>query len=80
MYTVCMEVGKLVDRSVLSDRVLLSGRQGIWLLRNRLGSEDIFFKEALLDEFFQIPSEGPTVDGLVPPTVVERAILLQPGQ
>ena len=59
MYTICMEVGELVDRSVLSDRVLLLGRWG-------LGSEDIFFEEVLLEEFFQISSEGLSMNGLVP--------------
>ena len=48
------EFGNLVDRPVLSDRVILLRRQGIQLSRNCLESEDIILEEALLDEFFQI--------------------------
>ena len=33
---------------------------------NCFGSEDVLFEEALLDKLFQVPSEGPTGNGLVP--------------
>jgi len=37
-------------------------------------------EEAMLDELFQISSEGPGMNGLVLLTVVERAVLLRPRQ
>jgi len=36
----------------------------------------MLLKEALLDEFLQVSPEGPTVDDLVPLTVVVGAVLL----
>ena len=50
MYTVCIEVRKLVDRLILVDHILLLGRLSIWLLRNHFRSEDILLEEVLLDE------------------------------
>ena len=47
---------------------------------NFLGSKDVLFEEALLDELFQIPSEGPTIDDLVPFTFVVGAVFLRPGK
>jgi len=46
-------------------------------LKNYLGSEDVFFEEALLDELFQVPLEGLTMDGLVPFTSVVGAVFLR---
>ena len=74
-----MKVGKSVNRLVLGDHddhVLLPGRLYVWLPRNRLGSDDVIRKEAFLDEFLQVSSEGPAVHSLVPFTVVVGAILL----
>jgi len=34
------------------------------------GSKDVLFEEILVDELFQVLLEGPTVDGLVPLTVM----------
>jgi len=76
VYTICMEVWHSIDRPVLSNRVLFLGRRGVRPPRNRLGSEDVLLEEGLLDEFYQVSSKVPTVDGLVPLTVVVRAILL----
>jgi len=70
------EFGRSIDRPVLSDRVLLSRRRGVRLSRNCLGGKDVFLEKALLDELFQISSEGPTMDSLVTLAIVERAVLL----
>ena len=43
-----------------------------------MGSEDVLFKEALLDELFQVPSKGPTMDSFVPFTFVIRAVFFLP--
>ena len=51
MYSVCIEVEKSVDRLALGDRVLLPGRLRVWLPRDRVGSENVLLKEALVDEF-----------------------------
>jgi len=48
----------------------------VWLSGNHLGSEDVLFEEALLDEFLQVPSEGPTLNDFVSLTLVEGAIFL----
>jgi len=37
----------------------------VWLSRSCFESEDIFFEEVLLDELFQVLSEGPAMNGLV---------------
>jgi len=44
------------------------------------GSEDVLLEEALLDELFEISSESPTIDSLVPLTVMELVVPLRPGQ
>ena len=74
------ESGNSVNHPILGDRLLFLGRRGIRLLRNRLESEDVLLEEALLDKLLQISSESTTMDGMVPLTVVERAILLRPRQ
>jgi len=74
------ESGSSVDHPVLSDAFLLMKRWDILLPRNCLGSEDMLLEEALLDDLFQIFSEGSLMDGLVPLTVAERAVLLRPRQ
>ena len=71
--------GSSVDHPVLSDHVMFLERRGVRRPRNRLGSEDVLFEEALLDELFQVSSEGPAMDGLVPLAVVVGAVL-RPGQ
>jgi len=38
------------------------------------GCEDIFFEEVLADELFQVLSEAPAMDGLVPLAVMVGAI------
>jgi len=48
----------------------------IRLLENYLESENALFEEALLDELFQVPSEGPTVDSLMPFIFVIGAVFL----
>jgi len=72
--------GSSVDRPVLSDRVLFLERGGVRLSRNRLESEDVLLEEGLLDEVFQVSSESPAVDSLVPLIVVVRAVHLCPRQ
>ena len=72
-YIVCTEVR---NHLVLVDRILLPGRLCVWLRRNHLGGKDILLEEAWLDELLQVSSESQTVDGLVPLTVVVRAVLL----
>ena len=52
----------------------------VWLSENRLGSEDILLEEAMLNEFLQVPSEGPTVDGFVSLALVLGAIFLRSGE
>ena len=42
--------------------------------------KDIFLKEALADELFQVPSEAPIMDDLVPFTVVVGAVLFYSGK
>jgi len=64
----------------MGDLILLPRRMYGWLSRNRLWSEDVLLKEALLDEFLQVPSEGPTVVGFVSLTLVVGAIFLRPGE
>ena len=59
-----------MDRPVLNDHVLILGR-GVHLSRNYLGGEDVLLEEALLDELFQISSEGLTMNGLVFLAIVE---------
>ena len=46
----------------------------VWLSENRLGSEDVLIEEALFDEFLQVPSKRPIVDGFVSFTLVVGAI------
>jgi len=45
-----------------------------------LKSENIFLEEALVDELLQIPSQAPTIDGLVPLPVVVGAVLFHSGK
>jgi len=49
-----------------------------WMSENCLESEDVLFEEALLDELFQVPSEAPTIDGLVSFTLVVGAYFSYP--
>jgi len=65
-----MEDGKSIDYLVLGGRILLSRR----LCRHR--GEDVLLEEALLNNLLQVSSEGPTMDGLVPFTVMVGAVLL----
>ena len=76
MYTVCMEVEKLVDHFVLIDRILLSRRLCVWLSGNRLIGDDVLLEEALLDELLQVSLEGLAMDDLVPFAVMVVAVLL----
>ena len=69
-----------VDRLVLGDRILLSGRLCIRLPGNLLGGEDVLLKEVLLDELLQVSLEGPTMDDFVPFAVMVGAVLIRPGQ
>jgi len=63
--------GRLIeslDYFLLSDYVSWLGRR--WSTRlcrygDYFGCEDIFLKEALMDEFIQVSSETPIMDGLV---------------
>ena len=73
-----MEFGYSVDHLVVSNQVLLLRRLCFWLSGNCLGSEDVLFEEALLDELFQVPLEGPTIDSFMPFTVMIGAVFLQP--
>jgi len=59
-------------------RFLLSMRLNVWLTENCFGSEDVLFEEALVNEFFQVPSEGPAVDDLVPFAIVVGTVFLRP--
>ena len=61
-----MEFGESVDRLVLGDQILLLRRIYAGLSGNCLKSEDVLFEKALLVQFLQVPSEHPTMDGLVP--------------
>jgi len=79
VYIVSIEVRKSVNRLVLCDDTLLPGRLGVWLPRNHLGGEHVLLEEALLDELFQVSSEGLTMDDLVPFAVLVRAVLLRPS-
>jgi len=79
VYTICMEVWQLC-RSSCTEWSLFLGRQGVRPPRNHLGSENILLEEALLDKLFQVSSEVPTVNSLVPFTVIVQAVLLRPGQ
>ena len=40
--------------------------------------ENVFFEEALLNELFQVLSDGPTVDDLVPFGFIVGAVFLRP--
>ena len=51
-------------------------RLSFWLFENCFRSEVVLFKESLLDELFHVPSEGSTIDGLVPFAVVVRSSIL----
>ena len=58
----------MINRFVLGDQVLwLDRRWSIELFRSGgyFGSEDILFKDNLLDELFQVFSEGLIIDGLL---------------
>jgi len=58
--------------------VLFLRRLSILLSENCFGSEDILFEEVLLDELFQIPSEGPTMVDLVPFAVMVATVFFRP--
>jgi len=67
-----------LDCFVLGDRVLWLGRRRSARLSGSedcLGSEDIFLEEAPMDEFFQILSEDPIMNGLVPFTIMVEVVL-----
>ena len=70
-----MEFRKSVDFLVLGNQILLPRRLYVGLSENCLKSEDVPLDKALLDQFLQVPSERPTIDGLVPFTVVVGAVL-----
>jgi len=66
-----------INHLVLSDQVLWLGRRGALSCLNPkgcFGSEDVLFEEILLDELFQVLSEGPTMNGLVSLVVIVGAI------
>jgi len=48
------------------------------LSESYFGREDVFFEEALLNELFQVLSEGPTVDSLVSFGFLVGAVFLEP--
>ena len=59
------------DQALWLDRrwsIELSGFEGCF------GIEDVLFEEILLDELFQVLSEGPTMNGLVSLVVIVGAI------
>jgi len=55
---------------------LLLRRLHVLLSGNYLESKDLLFEEALLDELFQVPSEGPIMDSLMAFTFVVGAVFL----
>jgi len=65
-----------IDRLVLGDQMLWLGRLCLRLSEICFGCENIFFEEDQLNELFQVLSEGPTVDGLVPFGFVIGAVFL----
>ena len=75
-----MEFEELIDRHVLGDQIMLPRRLSVWLLGNCLRSEGVLLEKALLDQFLQVSSERPIMDGLVPFTIVVGAVLLQPRE
>ena len=66
-----------IDRLVLSDQMFFPIRLSVCLPKTCFESMDVLFEEALLDELFNVPLEGPTMDGLVPFGVVVGAIFLR---
>ena len=67
----------LIDRLVLGDQMMWLRRLCVQGSGCCFGRGDIFFEDALLNELFQVLSEGPTVDGLVPFGFVVGAVFLR---
>ena len=62
---------------VLDDYMLwLERRQSAWLSGSEdyFGYENILLEEALTDKLFQVPSEAPAMDGLVPLFIMVGAV------
>ena len=69
---------RALDCLILGDRILwFERRPSAWLSKSGdcFGYEDILLEEALADELFQVPSEAPKLDGLVPFIVVVGVVL-----
>ena len=70
----------LIDRFVLGDQMLWLRRLCVQGSGCCFGRGDIFFKDALLNELFQVLSKGPTMDGLVSFGFVIGAVLFRVGK
>ena len=68
-----MEFVESINRFVLGNQILLPRMLCAWLSGNFLGGEDVLLEKALLDQFLQVPSECPAMDGLVLFAVVGRS-------